>query len=178
MAIYRRHYALSRALLRKVIMGSAVPNKTWKAIVEHANNCAVDDGKLYGYNQTPYNKLSLLFNSVYKVIGTADQKVLVQNMKKQALKNLHNLLPSKFILQLWDRAIIAWAGSLLQPLEFPILHQGIFHQGQLENALEFGYLLPSLSHNEAATENQSFISPVTSLSKVTHMCSMGVARFP
>lgn len=70
------------------ILGSGVPSKTWEAIIEHANNCIVDDDKLYGYNQAPYEP-GLLFNSVYKVVGatfdgqsvtpldklTADQKV-------------------------------------------------------------------------------------------------------
>lgn len=70
------------------ILGSGVPSKTWEAIIEHVNNCIVDDDKFYGYNQAPY-KPGLLFNSVYKVVGatfdgqsvipldklTADQKV-------------------------------------------------------------------------------------------------------
>ncbi|KAK4750926.1 hypothetical protein SAY87_004408 [Trapa incisa] len=161
------------------ILGPLVPSKTWEAIVEHANNCVVDDDKLYGYNQTPHDKHGLLFNSVYRVIGatfdgrfvvpldklTADQKVLVQNMKMQALKNLHKLFPVDALSTIAHPSsfsdpgaepLLHGPGSLLQPLEFPIPHQG-----QLENACGLGNLSSSLSHNEKANENQSFIFPAS-----------------
>lgn len=50
------------------ILGSGIPNKIWKAIIEHANTCVVDDDKLYCYNHAP-QKHCLLFNSVHKVVG-------------------------------------------------------------------------------------------------------------
>lgn len=67
-----------------------ISDKNWKTIIGHAMNCDVDDNKFYTYNR-PGQDVSLLLNSIYKVIGaildgqycsldelTPSQKVCIQ----------------------------------------------------------------------------------------------------
>ncbi|XP_010043215.2 calmodulin-binding protein 60 D-like, partial [Eucalyptus grandis] len=82
------------------VLGSGITKRTWETIVGHASTCVVDDNKMYTYYQA-LNKASILFNSVMKVAHatfhgqtcqslsklTHSQKILVQNLKRQAYNN-------------------------------------------------------------------------------------------
>ncbi|OWM62910.1 hypothetical protein CDL15_Pgr020204 [Punica granatum] len=157
----------------KNILSSGIPSKTWESIIEHANNCVVDDNNFYGYNQT-LKKQGLLFNSVYKVVAatfdgqfyspldklTSHQKVLVQNMKKQAFNNLHHLFPidalstiapPRSLSNFQMEPSLPGTNPLLQPLEFPVQHQG-----QVENTQGLSHCSPSISFSSGAPDAQSF----------------------
>lgn len=45
-----------------------ISNRTWDTIIEHAKACEIDDHKFYAYHRTEQD-VSLLFNSIYKVVG-------------------------------------------------------------------------------------------------------------
>ncbi|KAJ8752464.1 hypothetical protein K2173_004752 [Erythroxylum novogranatense] len=83
-----------------------VANKSWNAIIEHANSCVLNDDPMYAYFESSQS-ISLLFNSVYKVVGASfDQqnfepvdklnpllKALVEKSKREAYKNVTNFTP-------------------------------------------------------------------------------------
>ncbi|GLT47672.1 hypothetical protein SLA2020_213480 [Shorea laevis] len=86
------------------ILGCGISNRTWDAIVDHATTCVLDDDEMYsyyGFAQT--ERIGLLLNSIYKVVAatfdgqnylpleklTFGQKLLVEDVKRQAYKNAH-----------------------------------------------------------------------------------------
>ncbi|EXC08082.1 hypothetical protein L484_000923 [Morus notabilis] len=88
--------------LRDLIL-NGISNRTWNAIIEHAI-CFVNDNKLYAY-QRPEQDVIIYFNSILKVEGanfngqfcpvnafTPSQKALVENIKQQAYRNVHDMV--------------------------------------------------------------------------------------
>jgi hypothetical protein len=59
-------YYSDPSLLRN-ILGGGISNKTWETIVDHANECVLDD-KMYTYCPNG-ETVVLVFNSVYKILG-------------------------------------------------------------------------------------------------------------
>ncbi|CAL1393284.1 unnamed protein product [Linum trigynum] len=104
---FLKAYVVDQTTLRS-ILGGGISNRIWDSIVEHANTCVLDDeAKFYVYNDHAQG-VRLLFNSVYKLVGamfddghsyepldrlTPPQKVLVENSKRQAYRNLEGLIP-------------------------------------------------------------------------------------
>ncbi|KAL8118923.1 calmodulin-binding protein 60 B-like [Apium graveolens] len=97
-----RLYITNPTSLRKVL-GGGISNRTWETITEHATRCTVDD-KIYLYRGAA-GRVLLVFNSIWKAIGAIfdDQNFqnldklapyqmsLVEDVKLQAYKNLHEL---------------------------------------------------------------------------------------
>ncbi|KAJ6883350.1 hypothetical protein NC652_030544 [Populus alba x Populus x berolinensis] len=138
-------YMTDPTMLRTVL-GCGISNKIWDTIIEHAATCVLDDSKFYSYFDAAQS-IGLLFDSIYKVVGVAfdgqnyeslhnlspPQKALVENIKRQAYKNVNNFIPVD------ASAIFGPSRSLtplpaepfngpnlaLQQLEFPVTRQGI-----------------------------------------------------
>ncbi|GLT94840.1 hypothetical protein SLE2022_125580 [Rubroshorea leprosula] len=84
------------------ILGGGISNRTWDAIIDHATTCVLDDDELYAYHGVA-QRVVLLLNSIYKVVAasfdgqnflpleelTLTQKLLVDEVKRQAYKNIH-----------------------------------------------------------------------------------------
>ncbi|KDP23415.1 hypothetical protein JCGZ_23248 [Jatropha curcas] len=121
---FLQFYAVNPAELRNML-GGGISKKTWDTIIEHANDCVVDD-QLYAYYECEQT-FGLLFNSVYKVIGVTfdgqiyepldklapHQKVLVENLKRQAYAHVNNFIPID------DRAIFGPSRPLTYPQTEP-----------------------------------------------------------
>ncbi|CAI0459699.1 unnamed protein product [Linum tenue] len=104
---FLKAYVVDQTTLRS-ILGGGISNRIWDSIVEHASTCVLDDeAKFYVYNDHAQG-VRLLLNSVYKLVGamfyhehvyepldklTPPQKVLVENSKRQAYRNLEGLIP-------------------------------------------------------------------------------------
>ncbi|KAM7469941.1 hypothetical protein LguiA_008124 [Lonicera macranthoides] len=87
------------------ILGGGISNKAWETIIDHASACVLDD-KLYMYCPNG-ETVSLVFNSVYKVLGAVFggqnylyldklnvfQMRLVDDLKQKAYKNLNEIVP-------------------------------------------------------------------------------------
>ncbi|KAG5244736.1 calmodulin-binding protein [Salix suchowensis] len=136
-------YMIDPTKLRNVI-GSGISNKIWNAIIEHATTCAVDDSKFYSYFDAGQS-IGLLFDSIYKVVGamfdgynyeplhtlTPPQKVLVENIKRQAYENMNSFVqvdvtslfgPSRSFTTLQAEPFND-PNLALQQLEFPVARQ-------------------------------------------------------
>ncbi|KAH1105930.1 hypothetical protein J1N35_009698 [Gossypium stocksii] len=88
------------------ILGGGISNRVWETIIEHALSCVPDDDEWYTYHGTA-QRVGLLLNSIYKVVEvtfdgqnylpvenlTFSQKLLVEDAKRQAYKNVWNLIP-------------------------------------------------------------------------------------
>ncbi|GLT37962.1 hypothetical protein SLA2020_122410 [Shorea laevis] len=84
------------------ILGGGISNRIWEAIIDHATTCVLDDDELYAYHGVAQGVV-LLLNSIYKVVAasfdgqnflpleelTLTQKLLVDEVKRQAYKNIH-----------------------------------------------------------------------------------------
>lgn len=136
-------YMTDPTMLRTVL-GCGISNKIWDTIIEHAATCVLDDSKFYSYFDAGQG-IGLLFDSIYKVVGVTfdghnyeslhnlspPQKALVENIKRQAYKNVNNFIPVD------ASAIFGPSRSLtplpaepfngpnlaLQQLEFPVTRQ-------------------------------------------------------
>ncbi|KAJ6414076.1 hypothetical protein OIU84_006818 [Salix udensis] len=140
---FLRLYMIDPTTLRNVI-GSGISNKIWNAIIEHATTCAVDDSKFYSYFDAG-RSIGLLFDSIYKVVGamfdgynyeplhslTPPQKVLVENIKRQAYENMNSFVqvdatslfaPSRSFTTLQAEPFND-PSLALQQLEFPVTRQ-------------------------------------------------------
>ncbi|XAR52676.1 hypothetical protein NMG60_11020862 [Bertholletia excelsa] len=88
------------------ILGGGISNKTWETILEHANNCVLDDNFYLYYGDA--EKIGLIFNSVYTAIGVTfdcqnslsldklngyQMQGLVEKLRRHAYKNLNALVP-------------------------------------------------------------------------------------
>ncbi|KAK1374032.1 Calmodulin-binding protein 60 B [Heracleum sosnowskyi] len=98
---FLRLYVTDPSSLRNVL-GGGISNRTWETITGHAINCTLDD-KIYLYRGV---RVVLVFNSIWKAIGaifdgqnfqnldklTPFQMRFVEDVKRQAYKNLHELV--------------------------------------------------------------------------------------
>ncbi|KAF5739998.1 hypothetical protein HS088_TW11G00061 [Tripterygium wilfordii] len=138
---FLRLYESDPLSLRNMI-GNQISSKAWETIVEHANECVPDEGKFYTYTGAAQS-VRLLFNSIYKVIAATfdgqtylpiekldlPQKLLVEDVKRQAYKNMKDLVsvgsgstisPSMALANLQTEISET---SSLQSLEFSTAHQ-------------------------------------------------------
>ncbi|KAJ9180318.1 hypothetical protein P3X46_008580 [Hevea brasiliensis] len=168
-------YEINPSELRKVL-GCGISNKIWDIIIDHANECVLDD-KFYTYFEAGQS-VGLLFNSVYKLIGAAfdgpmykpldelapSQRALVESLKQQAYKNV-----ACFIL-IDARDIFGPSRSLacpqsqsfngpnpsLQQIEFPVARQD-----QAEMLLDFNPMGNQLECSGAQNPNPLQVFPST-----------------
>ncbi|GMI88877.1 hypothetical protein like AT2G18750 [Hibiscus trionum] len=101
------------------ILGGGISNRVWDTIIEHALSCVLDDDEWYTYYGAAH-RVGLLLNSIYQVVEvtfdgqnympveklTFSQKLLVEDAKRQAYKNVQDLV-------LIDRRAIAASPSML-----------------------------------------------------------------
>ncbi|KAE8711531.1 Calmodulin-binding protein [Hibiscus syriacus] len=101
------------------ILGGGISNRVWDTIVEHALTCVLDDDEWYTYYGAAQG-VGLLLNSIYQVIEVTfdgqnylpvenlnfSQKLLVEDAKRQAYKNVRDLV-------LIDRQAITAGPSML-----------------------------------------------------------------
>ncbi|XP_008245780.1 PREDICTED: calmodulin-binding protein 60 G-like [Prunus mume] len=100
---FLQSYVKDPSWLRNIFEG--ISNRTWEIIIEHAKACEIDDHKFYAYHRTEQD-VSLLFNSIYKVVGamvngqycsldelTPLQTNLVENLKQHAYRNVRDIVP-------------------------------------------------------------------------------------
>lgn len=136
-------YMTDPTMLRTVL-GCGISNKIWDTIIEHAATCVLDDSKFYSYFDAAQS-IGLLFDSIYKVVGVAfdgqnfeslhnlspPQKALVENIKRQAYKNVNNFIqvdasaifgPSRSLTPLPAEPFNG-PNLALQQLEFPVIRQ-------------------------------------------------------
>ncbi|XP_030474473.2 calmodulin-binding protein 60 B-like isoform X2 [Syzygium oleosum] len=152
------------------ILGPGIPNRIWETIVRHASTCVVDDNKMYAYYQA-WNKASILFNSVMKVAQatldgqtyqslhqlTPSQKILVQNLRRQAYYNKNQWVPVDALPSITTpRALTNLPTEPLIGLSPPLHHPDytVLNQDIPEEAPEFSYSLASASHCYNVTKNK------------------------
>ncbi|XP_039005602.1 protein SAR DEFICIENT 1-like [Hibiscus syriacus] len=101
------------------ILGGGISNRVWDTIIEHALTCVLDDDEWYTYYGAA-QRVGLLLNSIYQVIEVTfdgqnylpvenlnfSQKLLVEDAKRQAYKNVRDLV-------LIDRRAITAGPSML-----------------------------------------------------------------
>ncbi|KAK8545965.1 hypothetical protein V6N13_067209 [Hibiscus sabdariffa] len=87
------------------ILGGGISNRVWDTIVDHALSCVVDDNEWYSYYGTAQS-VGLLLDSIYRVVAatwdgqnyhpveklTFSHKLLVEDAKRQAYKNVRGLV--------------------------------------------------------------------------------------
>ncbi|PSS19667.1 Calmodulin-binding protein 60 B like [Actinidia chinensis var. chinensis] len=97
-------HSIDPTSLRNVI-GGGISNKIWDTIIEHANECVLDEKRYLYYKDA--EKVGLLFNSIFKVVEvifdgqsyhsldklSPFQMGLVKSLKRDAYKNLNDLVP-------------------------------------------------------------------------------------
>ncbi|KAF9669866.1 hypothetical protein SADUNF_Sadunf13G0009000 [Salix dunnii] len=97
-------YMIDPTMLRTVL-GCGISNRIWDTIIEHATTCVLDGSKFYSYFDAGQS-IGLLFDSIYRVVGamfdgqnyealhnlSPTKKALVENIKRQAYKNLNNFI--------------------------------------------------------------------------------------
>ncbi|KAG6750405.1 hypothetical protein POTOM_044897 [Populus tomentosa] len=136
-------YMTDPTMLRTVL-GCGISNRIWDTIIEHATTCVLDESKFYSYFDAGQS-IGLLFDSIYKVVGVTfdgqnyeslhnlspPQKALVENIKRQAYKNLNNFIqvdasanfgPSRSLTPLQAEPFNG-PDLALQQLEFPVIRQ-------------------------------------------------------
>ncbi|XP_056165407.1 calmodulin-binding protein 60 B-like isoform X2 [Syzygium oleosum] len=163
----------------KNIIGNRVTDRIWETMVKHARTCVVDDSKMYAYYQAS-NQASIVFNSVMKVAqATADgqtyqsldklthsQKILVQNLRRQAYYNknqwvplnaLPSITPPSALTNLPTESLIGLS-PLLHHLDYTVVNQAEnephLYSDRPEVTAEFNYSLASTSHCYNVTENR------------------------
>ncbi|XWS58117.1 hypothetical protein CRYUN_Cryun08bG0007200 [Craigia yunnanensis] len=87
------------------ILGGGISNRVWDTIIDHALSCVLDDDEWYAYYGAS-QRVGLLLNSIYLVVAatfyglnyqpvenlTFSQKHLVEDAKRQAYKNVGDLV--------------------------------------------------------------------------------------
>ncbi|KAJ6883349.1 hypothetical protein NC652_030544 [Populus alba x Populus x berolinensis] len=170
-------YMTDPTMLRTVL-GCGISNKIWDTIIEHAATCVLDDSKFYSYFDAAQS-IGLLFDSIYKVVGVAfdgqnyeslhnlspPQKALVENIKRQAYKNVNNFIPVD------ASAIFGPSRSLtplpaepfngpnlaLQQLEFPVTRQEMqMDFNNSSSSTSYGYDTESSSPLEVSGAQTSY----------------------
>ncbi|KAK8564796.1 hypothetical protein V6N12_058378 [Hibiscus sabdariffa] len=100
------------------ILGGGISNRVWDTIIEHALTCVLDDESYTYYGAA--QRVGLLLNTIYQVVEvtfdgqnylpveklTFSQKLLVEDAKRQAYKNVRDLV-------LIDRRAITAGPSML-----------------------------------------------------------------
>ncbi|XVF05979.1 hypothetical protein REPUB_Repub06bG0008300 [Reevesia pubescens] len=155
------------------ILGVGISNRVWDAIVEHASSCVLDDDEWFTYYGVD-QRVGLLLNSIYNVVAatfdgqnytpveklTFSQKLLVEDAKRQAYKNVHDLVLTD------RRAIIGpsmpLTNLLPEPLTIPnLLPQqpdfSVANQDQLDTPLGFNQSSTSYAY-EVDDTNQFQVS--------------------
>ncbi|KAB1994969.1 hypothetical protein ES319_D13G131100v1 [Gossypium barbadense] len=101
---FLRLHVIDSSALRH-ILGCGISNRVWDTIIEHALSCVLDDDEWYSYYGTAQS-VGLLLNSIYRVEAatfdgqnyqpvenmTFSQKLLVEDAKRQAYKNVGDLV--------------------------------------------------------------------------------------
>lgn len=128
----------------RTVLGCGISNRIWDTIIEHATTCVLDNSKFYSYFDAGQS-IGLLFDSIYKVVGvmfegqsyeslhnlSPPQKALVENIKRQAYKNVNNFIqvdasaifgPSRSLTPLQAEPFNG-PNLALQQLEFPVTRQ-------------------------------------------------------
>lgn len=170
-------YMTDPTMLRTVL-GCGISNKIWDTIIEHAATCVLDDSKFYSYFDAAQS-IGLLFDSIYKVVGVTfdghnyeslhnlspPQKALVENIKRQAYKNVNNFIPVD------ASAIFGPSRSLtplpaepfngpnlaLQQLEFPVTRQEMqMDFNNSSSSTSYGYDTESSSPLEVSGAQTSY----------------------
>ncbi|KAJ9185976.1 hypothetical protein P3X46_005541 [Hevea brasiliensis] len=125
----------------RMVLGDGISNKIWHIIINHANNCVLDD-KVYTYFEAG---TWLLFNSVHKLMGAAfdgqtyepldalapSEKAHVESLRQQAYKNVDAFIPTDAQSIFGPTRSLTWlppesfngSNRNLQQLEFPIARQ-------------------------------------------------------
>ncbi|XWS64465.1 hypothetical protein CRYUN_Cryun05aG0006400 [Craigia yunnanensis] len=155
------------------ILGGGISNRVWDTITEHALSCVLDDDEWYTYYGAA-QRVGLLLNSIYRVVAatfdgqnyqpvenlTFSQKPLVEDAKRQAYKNVQDLVLAD------RRAIIGpsipFTDLLTEPLSTQnlLLQQPDFsvaNQVQLDTPLGFNQSSTSYA-NEVEDTNQLQVS--------------------
>ncbi|XP_017977580.1 PREDICTED: calmodulin-binding protein 60 D [Theobroma cacao] len=89
------------------MLGGGISNRVWDTIIEHALTCVLDDDEWYTYTYYgAQQRVGLLLNSIFKVVAatfggqnyqpleklTFSQKLLVEDAKRQAYRNVGDLV--------------------------------------------------------------------------------------
>ncbi|KAJ4823145.1 hypothetical protein Tsubulata_039135 [Turnera subulata] len=168
-------YAIDPSALRNML-GCGISNRIWETILEHAKTCVLDDRKFYTFYDAKQG-LGLLFNVVYKVVGATfdsqnyeplhnlnpPQKALVENLKRQAYKNVKDLIlvdassvfaPSSRNLASLPAEPFDTSNLALQQFDFPVTRQD-----QPELQLDYNNSSSSTSYGyEAESSSQPEVS--------------------
>ncbi|XP_039002246.1 calmodulin-binding protein 60 B-like [Hibiscus syriacus] len=162
------------------ILGSGISNRVWDTIIDHALSCILDD-EWYSYYGTAQS-VGLLLDSIYRVVAatldgenyhlvekfTFSQKLLVEDAKRQAYKNVQYLVlvdrrattgPSMPLTDLLPEPLSV-PNLLLQQSDFSVENQdepdtsnSNFNQSSTSYAYEMkdaNQLQVSLPHDEPA----------------------------
>ncbi|XP_021283452.1 protein SAR DEFICIENT 1 [Herrania umbratica] len=157
------------------ILGGGISNRVWDTIIEHALTCVLDDNEWYTHTYYgAQQRVGLLLNSIFKVVAatfggqnyqpveklTFSQKLLVEDAKRQAYKNVGDLV-------LTDRQAIFGPSMTLtnllpEPVSIPnlLLQQPDFsvaNQDQPDIALGFNQSTTSYAYG-VEENNQSQVS--------------------
>ncbi|XP_017215346.1 calmodulin-binding protein 60 B [Daucus carota subsp. sativus] len=151
-----RLYITDPTSLRNVL-GGGISNRTWETITEHATRCTLDD-KMYLYRGAA-GRVLLVFNSIWKAIGaifdgqnfeyldklTPFQMNLVEHVKLQAYKNLHELelLEGSFIDPPMLLSSLQTETSNSYSAGQQNVDTSVVDEDQLPMLLNFGYMTTS-----------------------------------
>lgn len=170
-------YMTDPTMLRTVL-GCGISNRIWDTIIEHATTCVLDDSKFYSYFDAAQS-IGLLFDSIYKVVGVTfdghnyeslhnlspPQKALVENIKRQAYKNVNNFIqvdasaifgPSRSLTPLPAEPFNG-PNLALQQLEFPVTRQEMqMDFNNSSSSTSYGYDTESSSPLEVSGAQTSY----------------------
>ncbi|XP_022744630.1 calmodulin-binding protein 60 D-like isoform X2 [Durio zibethinus] len=169
---FLRLHVTNPSALRDIV-GGGISNRVWDSIIGHALSCPVNDDKWYTYDGAA-QRVGLLLNSIYDVVAatfdgqnyqlveffTFSQKLLVEDAKRQAYKNVQDLV-------LADRPAIMGptlplTDPLPEPLSIPhlLLQQPDFSvANQDQPGTSLGFNQPSTSYAcEVVDTNQLQVS--------------------
>lgn len=149
---FLRLYVTNPSSLR-IILECGNSNRTWETIIEHANTCVLDDDKLYSYYRSA-QRLGLLFNSIYRVVGVTfdgqhfqpteklnpSQTRLVDELKRLAYRNVSDLVPIEEPSVVGpSRPLLNSQSDLFGSPNLPQQHINfsVTHLGELETQLGF-----------------------------------------
>ncbi|XVF41795.1 hypothetical protein PTKIN_Ptkin01aG0309300 [Pterospermum kingtungense] len=128
------------------MLGGGISNRVWDTIIEHALSCVIDDDEWYTYYGAA-QRVGLLLNSIYKVVAatfdgqsyqpveklTFSQKLLVEDGKRQAYRNVQDLVLadrqailslSMPLTDLLQPEPLSTPNLLLQQPDFSVANQG------------------------------------------------------
>lgn len=159
-----RFYITDPTSLRNVL-GGGISNRTWETITEHATRCTLDD-KIYLYRGAA-GRVLLVFNSIWKAIGaifddqnfqyldklTPFQMSLVEDVKLQAYKNLHEL-------ELFNEGSFIGSPMLLSSLQAEMSNSYTVGQQHVNTPVADEDQLPMLLGSDYMTTSLPYTSKV------------------